>query len=63
MPEEGGFMRKAFHGVAAVFIISGLLLQWVARWSPAVLSRLGPPTRTVISTPEDPMTVVIADED
>jgi uncharacterized membrane protein len=56
-------MRKALQSTVAVFIFSGLLLQWVARWSPVVLSRLGPPTGAVTSTSEDPLTTAIADED
>ena len=57
-------MRKALHGTVAVFILSGLLLQWVARWSPVVMSRLGPPGgRTETSTTEDPVTIAIAEED
>lgn len=57
-------MRKTVHGTLAVFIISGLLLQWVARWSPVLFSRISPPggrTETVMT--EEPATVAIAQED
>jgi hypothetical protein len=57
-------MRKTFHGTVAVFILSGLLLQWAARWSPVVFSRLYPPGgRTETVSPEDPATIAIAEED
>ena len=57
-------MRKTVHGTLAVFILSGLLLQWVARWSPVLFSRISPPggrTETVIT--EEPVTVAVAQED
>ncbi|HEY0158993.1 MAG TPA: hypothetical protein VGF28_17035 [Thermoanaerobaculia bacterium] len=57
-------MRKALHGTVAVFILSGLLLQFVARWSPVLFSRISPPGgRTEAVTTEDPMKAAVAEED
>ena len=57
-------MRKTIRGTVAVFILSGVLLQWVGRWSTVVLSRLGPPGGfTTTTTVESPMTTAIAEDD
>ena len=57
-------MHTTFRGTFAVFILSGLLLQWVTRWSPVLFSRISPPGgRTEIVITEDPTAVAIASPD
>jgi len=56
-------MRKTLHGTVAVFLLSGLLFQWVARWSPVVFSRLYPPGgRSGSTIVEDPVPIASPDE-
>ncbi|HEX8254449.1 MAG TPA: hypothetical protein VF846_14995 [Thermoanaerobaculia bacterium] len=52
-------MRTRIQGTAAVFIVSGLLLQLAARWSPVLFSRISPPggrtVETTLTTAEEPV--------
>ena len=53
---------KRVHGAVAVIFFSTFLLQFVARWSPVVFSRLSPPggrTETITSD-DDPSTAAVA---
>ena len=53
---------KTVHGAIAVIFFSTFLLQFVARWSPVVFSRLSPPGgwTDTITTDDDPSTVAVA---